>query len=162
MTDLAFASATELATAVAERKISAVELLELYLGRVDAYNDSLNAIIVDIRDEALAAAAAADQALTDDGPAGPFHGVPMTVKESYNVAGTPTTWGNPAWKDNVATEDAEAVKKLKAAGAIVFGKTNVPLALADLQSYNDIYGTTNNPYDENRGPEVRPRRWQRD
>ena len=76
----------------------------------------------------------------------------MTVKESLQRHGTPTTWGNPDWKDNIADEDAEAVKKLKAAGAIVFGKTNVPLSLADFQSYNEIYGTTNNPYDLDRTP----------
>ena len=83
---------------------------------------------------------------------GPLHGVPMTVKESYNLAGTPTTWGNVDWKDNIAAEDAEPVRRLKAAGAVVFGKTNVPLMLADFQSYNDIYGTTNNPYDLQRIP----------
>ena len=75
----------------------------------------------------------------------------MTVKESYNVAGTATTFGNPEWRDNVVDEDAESVKQLKQAGVNIFGKTNVPLALADFQSYNDIYGTTNNPYDLTRG-----------
>jgi amidase len=152
MNDLAFASATELAAAIAKRHISAVELLQLYLDRVDRYNAAVNAIVVDIRDQALTMAAAADRALAEGRAVGPFHGVPMTVKESYNVAGTPTTWGNPDWKDNIASEDAEAVKRLKGAGTVVFGKTNVPLALADLQSYNDIYGTTNNPYDLSRGP----------
>jgi amidase len=156
MNDLAFASATELAAAIAKRHISAVELLQLYLDRVDRYNAAVNAIVVDIRDQALTMAAAADRALAEGRAVGPFHGVPMTVKESYNVAGTPTTWGNPDWKDNIASEDAEAVKRLKGAGTVVFGKTNVPLALADLQSYNDIYGTTNNPYDLSRGPEGRP------
>ena len=81
-----------------------------------------------------------------------MHGVPMTVKESYNVSGTPTTFGNPALKDNVTKTDAESIKKLKQAGANIFGKTNVPLGLADFQSYNDIYGTTNNPYDLERIP----------
>jgi amidase len=152
MSDLAFASATELAAAIKRRDISAVELLTLYLERVDKYNGALNAIIVDIRDRALEEAAAADRALADGETLGPLHGVPMTIKESYNLTGTPTTWGNPDWKDNVAKEDAEAVKRLKAAGAIVFGKTNVPLSLADFQSYNDIYGTTNNPYNHERIP----------
>lgn len=152
MSNLAFASATELAAAVQKREISAVELLKLFLARVDEYNGALNAIVVDIRDQALEEAAAADQALADGTPTGPLHGVPMTVKESYNVTGTPTTWGNPAWKENIAAEDAEAVKRLKAAGAIVFGKTNVPLSLADFQSYNEVYGTTNNPYNHERIP----------
>ena len=112
MTDLAFASATELAAAIQKREISAVELLKRYLGRVDEYNGELNAIVVDIRDQALAEAVAADQALADGKSVGPLHGVPMTVKESYNLTGTPTTFGNPAWKDNIASEDAEAVEQL--------------------------------------------------
>jgi len=152
MSDLAFASATELAAAIAERKVTAVELLKLYLDRVDQFNGDLNAIVVDVREQALEQAAEADRELADGKSVGPLHGVPMTVKESYNLKGTPTTWGNPDWKDNIASEDAEAVKKLKAAGAIVFGKTNVPLSLADFQSYNAIYGTTNNPYNHERIP----------
>ena len=82
----------------------------------------------------------------------PLLGVPVTIKESYNVAGLPTTWGIEAFKDFVAKEDALAVTRLKAAGAIVLGKTNVPLGLGDWQSYNDIYGTTNNPWDRARSP----------
>ncbi|MGI9324971.1 MAG: amidase, partial [Pseudomonadales bacterium] len=116
------------------------------------YNGDLNAIIVEQRDAALAAAKAADTAVANGDAQGPLHGVPMTIKESYNLAGTATTWGNPAWKDNVVGEDAESVQRLTEAGVVVFGKTNVPLALADFQSYNDIYGTTNNPYDHSRIP----------
>ena len=71
----------------------------------------------------------------------------MTVKESYNLKDTPTTWGEPGWRENVATEDALAITRLEGAGAIVFGKTNVPLMLSDFQSYNEVYGTTNNPWD---------------
>ncbi len=152
MGDLAFLSATELAAKVAAKEISAVELLQMYLQRVDTHNPELNAICVDIRDQAMADAQAADAALAKGQSLGPFHGVPMTVKESYNVAGTPTTWGNPDWRDNVTQEDAECIKKLKGAGVNVFGKTNVPLSLADFQSYNEIYGTTNNPYDHERIP----------
>lgn len=150
--DLAFASATSLAKKIADGEISCEALLQHYLDRVDRYNDDLNAIVVDIREKALEDARAADKALADGKPTGPLHGVPMTVKESYNVAGTPTTWGNPDWKNNIAAEDAESVRKLKEAGVIVFGKTNVPLMLADFQSYNDVYGTTNNPYDPSRVP----------
>jgi amidase len=152
MSDLAFMSASELAANIAKKKISAVELLNLYLDRVDRYNPDLNAIIVDIRDEAVAAAAEMDKAVARGDRLGPLHGVPMTVKESYNVTGTPTTWGNPEWRDNIATEDAESIKKLKQAGVNIFGKTNVPLSLADFQSYNDVYGTTNNPYNHARVP----------
>jgi amidase len=152
MSDLAFLSATELAHRVAARSVSAVDLLEHYLDRVERFNPALNAIVVEVRERARAAARAADDAIASGENRGPLHGVPMTIKESYNLTGTPTTWGNPDWKDNVAREDAVAVRKLEAAGAIVFGKSNVPLALADFQSYNDIYGTTNNPYDLGRTP----------
>ena len=75
-----------------------------------------------------------------------------TVKESYDVAGYKTTWGIPEMKDNLAREDALSIERLKRAGAVIFGKTNVPLRLADFQSYNDIYGTTNNPWDKGRTP----------
>ena len=86
------------------------------------------------------------------GERGPLLGVPMTVKESFNVAGLPTTWGIPSGKNFRASEDALAVQRLKAAGAIILGKTNVPLSLGDFQSYNEIYGTTNNPWDVTRTP----------
>jgi amidase len=152
MGETAFLSATELARRIASRALSAEELLERYLDRVDRFNPTLNAVIVDVRDAARRAARAADAALARGELLGPLHGIPMTIKESYNLAGTPTTWGNPDWKGNVAVEDAVAVRKLKDAGAVVFGKTNVPLALADFQSYNDVYGTTNNPYDLGRTP----------
>ncbi len=152
MSDLSFASATELAAKIRDREISCEELLRHYLDRVDAHNAELNAIVVDIREQALEDAREADRTLAAGNAVGPLHGVPMTVKESYNVAGTPTTWGNPDWQDNVAGEDAVSVRRLKDAGAIVFGKTNVPLMLADFQSYNAVYGTTNNPYDTSRTP----------
>ena len=78
--------------------------------------------------------------------------IPMVVKESFNVAGLPTTWGIPTFKDWTPKEDAVAVTRLKSAGAVILGKTNVPLVLGDWQSYNDIYGTTNNPWDAGRTP----------
>ncbi len=149
MVDLAFLGAAELARMIQTREISARELLEYYLQRVDHYNPALNAIVADRREHARHVAARLD---STNHPTAPFHGVPMTIKESYNVAGTATTWGNPNWRDNIAEEDAEAVKKFADMGANLFGKTNVPLALADFQSYNDIYGTTRNPYDHSRVP----------
>ncbi len=152
MSDIAFASATQLAEKIRNKEISALELLDLYLDRVDRYNPDLNALVVDIRDDARAAAQEMDAAVSRGESLGPFHGVPMTVKESYNVTGTPTTWGNPEWAENIAKEDAESIKKLKSSGVNIFGKTNVPLSLADFQSYNDVYGTTNNPYDHSRVP----------
>ena len=152
VSELAFNSATELAAKIQNKEISAVELLNYYLGRVDQHNGDLNAVVVDTREQALKDAQQADDDLAKGRVRGPLHGVPMTVKESFHIAGTASTWGNPALKDNVFNEDAEAVKKLKAAGANVFGKTNIPISLADFQSYNDVYGTTNNPYDHSRGP----------
>jgi amidase len=142
-----FLSATELARKIAAGELSSEALLTTYLDRIERYNPTLNALIVETREQALARAREADAATARGESWGPLHGVPMTVKESYNLAGTPTTWGNPDWRGNVADTDAVAVQKLKGAGAIVFGKTNVPLALADFQSYNEVYGTTNNPYD---------------
>ncbi len=152
MTEPAFQSASMLAQRLRDGDFSARELLEYFLDRVDRFNPALNAIIVDDRERAREAAAAADRALRHGQPLGPLHGVPMTIKESYNVAGLLTTWGDPAWRDNMATEDALAVQRLKRAGAILFGKTNVPLHLADWQSFNDIYGTTHNPWQQGRTP----------
>lgn len=152
MSDTVFLSATELARRIAAGDLSSEALLKAYLDRVDEHNPTLNALVLDIRDEALARAREADAATARGESWGPLHGIPMTIKESYNLAGTPTTWGNPDWKDNVAKEDSVPVRRLKQAGAIIFGKTNVPLALADFQSYNDVYGTTRNPYDHDRVP----------
>ena len=153
--DVHFQSATTLAQGIRDRQFGARELLEHFLARVDRLNPAINAVVVQDRDNARLRADMADAALADGKPGqamGPLHGVPMTVKESYNLAGTATTWGIPQLRGNVVTEDALAVQRLMAAGANVFGKTNVPIRLADFQSYNDIYGTTNNPWDHGRTP----------
>lgn len=146
-----FGSAGQLARAVRSGRVSCVELLRAYLDRVDRLNPAINAVVVDDRDRALKDARAADRALAKGRPVGPLHGVPMTVKESFNIPGQATTWGFPELAENVASEDAVAVARLRGAGAVIFGKTNVPMALADFQSYNDVYGTTNNPWDLTRG-----------
>ena len=151
VTELAFNSATELAARIQNKEISAVELLNYYLSRVDQYDGDLNAVVVDTREQALKDAKKADEDMARQTPR-PAARRSHDGKESFHLAGTASTWGNPALKDNVFDEDAEAVKKLKAAGANVFGKTNIPISLADFQSYNDVYGTTNNPYDHSRGP----------
>ena len=152
MSELAFESATSLASKIRTKEISSVELLEYYFNRVDKYNEKLNAIIVQIRDEAHKQAEEADQAVARGDELGPLHGVPMTIKESYDLAGTPSTWGAPYLKDNVAASDSLSVQRLKQAGAVIFGKTNVPLMLSDFQSYNEVYGTTNNPWNVERIP----------
>jgi amidase len=146
---LPFASATQLARAIARRQIGCAEALEMYLARVERYDGSLNAIIVRDDERARQRAAALD---ARSEPSGPLHGVPMTVKESFDIAGLPTTYGIPAYAQNIAARSALAVQRLEAAGAVVFGKTNVPYALLDWQSFNAIYGVTNNPWDVGKTP----------
>lgn len=152
MSELAFQSATKLARMIREKEISSVELLDFYFHRIDEYNPGLNAIIWQMRDEAMESAQQADKKIASNDEVGPLHGVPMTIKESYDVVGTPSTWGIPDLKDNFPKRDALSVQRLKNAGAVIMGKTNVPLRLSDFQSYNDIYGTTNNPWDRDRIP----------
>ena len=152
MADIAFSSAIKLARAIKKREISSGELLEHYLARVDKYDPALNAMPVDDRERARLRAKAADDALARGEDWGPLHGVPMTVKESYDLAGLKTTWGIPQFRDNVAQSDALVIERLKSAGAVIFGKTNVPFRLSDFQSFNEIYGTTKNPWDTARTP----------
>jgi amidase len=152
MDKLHWMSATEVARRIREKKVSASEVLEHFLERVDRFNPKLNAIIWQDRERARRRAWEADAALAKGEVWGPLHGVPMTIKESYNVAGSPTTWGDPALKDNVTETSALSVERLEKAGVILFGKTNVPLMLADWQSYNAVYGTANNPWDTSRVP----------
>jgi amidase len=146
-----FRSIAELTKALQSQRISAYELLEQVIARIETIDQRLNAIVVHDFDRAREAARAADAAITR-GDQRPLLGIPVTVKEAFNIAGLPTTWGYPEFRDFVPTEDALVVSRLKSAGAIVIGKTNVPLGLGDFQSYNDIYGTTNNPWDPRRSP----------
>jgi len=146
-----FATAVDTARALADGKVSSVELTQHAIDRIERHDPKINAVCVRDFDRALDAARAADAALAR-GERRPLLGLPLTVKESYNVAGLPTTWGFPQHKDFIAREDALAVVRAKDAGGIVLGKTNVPLGLGDWQSYNEIYGTTNNPYDLGRTP----------
>jgi len=152
MLDVPFRSARQLAADIKRKKIGCLELLNLYLARVDKYDGALNAVVVRDFDRARTRARAADRALARRQVWGPLHGVPMTIKESYDVVGLPTTWGVPAYKDRIATKNAVAVDRLLGAGVVLFGKTNVPLYLGDWQSFNAIYGTTNNPWDVKRAP----------
>jgi amidase len=146
-----FKTAVELSAALAAKKVSAVELAQDVIGRIERHDAKINAVCVRDFERGLAAARAADAALAR-GEHKPLLGIPMTVKESYNVAGLPTTWGNPAQKDFVPAEDALPISRVKDAGGVILGKTNVPIGLGDWQSYNDIYGTTNNPFDLSRTP----------
>ena len=152
MTELAFQSALQLAERIRNRSISAEEMLEYFLERVERFNPTLNAIVVHDFERARETARQADRDLAAGKSWGALHGLPMTLKESYDMAGLITTRGNPVWKDNVSDTDALSVRRLKAMGVNIFGKTNVPFNLADMQSYNEIYGTTNNPWDQTRAP----------
>jgi amidase len=149
---LAFQSAKTLAARIRRGKLASEELLDLFLARIERYNPKLNAVIATDLKGARKRARAADKAVGKGEIWGPLHGVPMTIKESYDVVGMPTTWGLPELKDNFPKRDALAVKRFRDAGAVLFGKTNVPTMLADWQTFNAIYGTTNNPWDVSRVP----------
>ena len=144
-----YATAVELLDLLRRGEASALELTDMYLDRIEALNPAINAVVWRDAEGARAAARQVAGPPTDEQP---LLGLPITVKEAYGLVGSPTTWGNPDYRNNVSTEDALAVQRLKAAGAIVMGKTNVPLNLADFQSYNDIYGQCNNPYNLERTP----------
>jgi amidase len=146
-----FMTAVEMSAALKAKQISALELAQHAIDRIERHDAKINAICVRDFDRGLEAARAADTALAR-GETGQLLGLPITVKESFNVAGLPTTWGIPAHKDFMPPQDALPIARVKAAGGVILGKTNVPLGLGDWQSYNDIYGTTNNPYDLGRTP----------
>jgi amidase len=148
---LCFQSALHIAAQLRRRQLSAVECLEYFRARVERLNPALNAIVVFDWERADESARRADQTLAQGLPCGPLHGVPMTIKESFDVSGLPTTWGDRS-VSYVPEQDDLVVERLKAAGAVIFGKTNVPHLLLDFQSYNDIYGVTNNPWDPARTP----------
>jgi amidase len=151
MRDWAYASAADTVRALASRQLSSLELTQAVIARVERFDPALNALPVRDFERALAAARAADARIAA-GESAPLLGVPMTIKESFDLAGTPTTWGFAFAAGNLPGEDALAVQRLKTAGAVIVGKTNVPQALADWQSYNPVYGVTNNPYDTSRTP----------
>jgi amidase len=146
-----YGTTKELNAALAARRIYALELTDFVIARIEARDQKLNAIVVRDFERAREAAKSADAAL-QRGERRPLLGIPITIKESFDIAGLATTWGVPERKDFVPQEDALVVKRVKKAGAVILGKTNVPYLLGDWQSYNDIYGTTNNPWDISRSP----------
>lgn len=145
--DLAWLPATEQLAALNAREASSVELVDLYLSRISTHNRSLNAIVTVDPDGARNAAAEADAARSRGEDLGPLHGLPITVKDSYETAGMHTVCGRPDLADYVPTQDAEAVARLRRAGAIIVGKTNIPTGSADVQASNPVFGRTNNPWD---------------
>ncbi|MDQ1424211.1 MAG: amidase [Acidimicrobiaceae bacterium] len=150
--ELAFRTAGELAAAIASKEVSSRELLDLFLSRVDRLDEPVHAVVTLDVDRARAAATAADEATARGDTVGPLHGLPITIKDAIETEGIRSTGGATELTDHVPTADAPAVARLKAAGAIVFGKTNLPRWSGDLQSYNEIFGTTNNPWDPSRVP----------
>ena len=151
--DTAFWPATKLIRALRTRKIGALELLDLYAGRIARHDRALNSLCVLDFDAARKRARAFDRAAGRAGAkAGALAGLPMTVKESFDIKGHPTTWGLPEYKGNRAASDAAAVERFARAGANVFGKSNVPTLLADWETNNPVYGKTVNPWDPARTP----------
>lgn len=142
-------TALETAAAIRAGTTTARAETDAAIKRIERLDGAINAVVVRDFDRARTAADAADARLAD-GDAAPLFGVPMTVKEAFDVEGLPTHWGFRRHANNVATTDASAVRKLKAAGAIILGKTNVPKALGDWQSVNSIHGVTNHPTDPTR------------
>jgi len=149
--DPTFLSARRQAALIRKGAIGCRELLDHYIARVQRLDQRINAVVVRDFERARKRASMLDKA-RGDGPAGKLHGVPMTIKESFDIAGLPTTWGNPALKEHRAKANSVTVERYMAAGAVFFGKTNVPLNLADWQSFNAVYGTTGNPWDPARVP----------
>jgi amidase len=147
-----FETAIELARRIREKEISSRELTDYFIGRIEKYDEGINAVVVRDFERAREAADRADAALARGEVLGPLHGLPMTIKEGDDIEGLATTWGVPVFEHNIATSDSESVKSYKAAGAHFLGKTNVPFMLSDFQSYNDLYGTTNNPWNPERIP----------
>jgi amidase len=144
--------ATELAVAIRNRSVSVREVVQAHLDRIDAVNRRVNAVAPVAAERALAAAAAADRAISSDEPAGPLHGVPITVKENIDVAGSPTTWGVAALANAVPSVDAPHVAHLRAAGAIIIGRTNLPDFALRWHTSSGLRGATLNPWNSARTP----------
>lgn len=152
MTNPAFQSAIELAEAIRNKKISSVELLELFIDRIGKFNSGINAVVATDYEAARKKARGADEAMARGESWGPLHGLPITVKDTYETEGLTTTSGSPDLKNYVPQKNAALVQAVSDAGAIVFGKTNLPLFAMDVQSYNEVYGQTNNPWNPDRVP----------
>ncbi len=146
-----FATAITLIEQLRAGKIGSRELLEYFIDRIERYS-GVNAVVVRNYERARARADQADRATRRGESLGPLHGLPMTIKESFQLTGTPTTFGFQEFRENVATSNAVVVERLLGAGAVIFGKTNVPVGLMDGQSQNEIYGRTVNPWNAARTP----------
>ena len=152
LSDLTFASAIEAARSIQKGEVSSLELTKHILDRIERYNPTLNAVITILKDDALDRARAADEALAKGELWGPLHGVPCSVKDTFEIANVLTTAGVPALAKYIPKRNAVVVERLLGAGAVIMGHTNVPFMASDLQSYNEIFGSTNNPWDHERTP----------
>ena len=148
--DLVFSSAMELAAAIRARQVSATEVLEAHLAQIKQHNPALNAIVILDTEGARTRAHQADAALGRGEVWGPLHGVPFTLKDAHLTAGMRTTVGFPLLADYVPEEDSTVTARLRTAGGVLVGKTNVPMMLADYQSSNPVFGRTNNPWNVER------------
>lgn len=152
MNEIVFMPAHELARAIRERRLSSREVLEAHLRQIKRYNPSVNAIVTLDEERAWQRAQQADDALGRGEVWGPLHGVPVTIKDSFETAGLRTTSSYHRLIDYVLEQDASAVARLRQAGAIILGKTNVPRQSMDIQTVSPIFGRTNNPWDLERTP----------
>ena len=150
--DLLFSSATSIARSIQSKEMSAVEIAEAHLRRIDEVNPKLNAVVQLASERAMDEARAADAALARGESLGPLHGVPITIKDSHDTEGIVSTGGTMGRKNFVPEADATAVARMRAAGAIVLGKTNTPELTLSFETNNLVYGQTNNPYDVGRTP----------
>lgn len=144
--------ARELAELIRSRQASSVEVVEAHLRRIEAVNPTINAVVILMAEQALEVARQADRAAAGDAALPPLHGVPFTVKENIDVAGTPTTQGLRALADAYPTRDAPIVERLKTAGAIPIGRTNLPSGGMRWHCESELWGTTLNPWDRSRTP----------
>ena len=152
MDDVVFRPAVALAKALRAGELGSRELLEQYISRVERLNPKVNAVVAVDLERARRRADEADAQRKRGSLLGPLHGLPMTIKDSLETEGLCTTCGVPELAKHVPSRDATAVARLRAAGAVVFGKTNAPAWAMDVQTYNPVYGTTNNPWDTTRSP----------
>lgn len=152
MDTLGLRSATSLATALRTGELSSRDLVEHYLQRISSFDRGLRSVITVDGPRARQEADAADRRRAGGEPLGALHGLPLTVKDQFSTAGMRTTYGWRPNRDFVPDRDATAVGRLRAAGAIILGKTNLPALAGDVQTYNAVFGTTNNPWDHTRTP----------
>ena len=152
ITELWRMSATELAGAIRSNQVSSREVVEAHLRRIEEVNPSINAVTVVLAEQALDAAKAADRITTEGGELPPFHGVPVTIKENIDLVGTPTTQGTKALAQAYPSVDAPDVERVRAAGAIPIGRTNLPTLGMRLHTDSELRGVTVNPWDRSRTP----------